>query len=150
MRRSLFVLGCVTESAAGRRRSRGSLLRAGADLGARVQLGDRLLDVARVRGAWRELQVLLVRPAGGLLIVAHEVRDAEPAPGHRKRAVVGERLLELLRRGLVAAAFQLEVAAFHLRLGDGAGELGWGLTGGGRGILRGPSVGLAPSGGAPW
>src|SRR5438105_14044899 len=79
MRRSLFVLGCVTESAAGRRRSRGSLLRAGADLGAGVQLRDRLLDVARVRGGWRELQVLLVRPAGGLLVVAHAVGYPEPA-----------------------------------------------------------------------
>ena len=69
--------------------------------------------------------------------MAHEVRDAEPAPGHRKRAVVGERLLELLRRGFVAAAFHLEVAAFQLRLGDGARELGGRRTGRGRGGRRG-------------
>src|SRR5713101_240353 len=100
------------------------LLRARADLGARVQLGDRLADVARVGGRRGELEVLLVRPAGGFLVVAHQVRDAEPAPGHGERGVVRERLLELLGGGLVAPPLQLEIAPLDLGLGDGAGELG--------------------------
>jgi hypothetical protein len=66
--------------------------------------------------------------------VAHEVRDAEAAPGDREVGVARERLLEFLRGGLVAAAFQLQVAAADLGLGNGAGELGGGRTAGRGGL----------------
>src|SRR4051812_43348114 len=91
-----------------------SLLFAGADLGARLQLRDGGADLRRVRGAGGKLQVLLVRLERERVLALHGVRHAHAAPGDGDVGFVVDGGLEALHGFLDAVVLEGGLAALHL------------------------------------